>query len=92
MNGWNNILHQKFNDNYVIDVVTVNQPPMMDTKAPEGLTYVYAAILPPGRHTFLIYDPVHKRTFCKDIVVRLNTLDMFPEFPTWDKKNAQKPK
>ena len=53
---------------------------------PKGVAYVYTAIVPPGHHTFLIYDPVHKRAFCKDILVKLNTLDLYPEFPNMSDK------
>lgn len=37
--------------------------------------------LKPGHHTFLIYDPVNKRAFCQDFIVKLNTLEFFPEYP-----------
>ena len=30
---------------------------------------------------FLIYDPMTKKAFCKDIVVDLNCFDQFPQYP-----------
>ena len=42
---------------------------------------MYAAILPPGQHQFLIYCPKTKRAFCKDLVVDLNECDQYPEYP-----------
>lgn len=53
--------------------------------------YVYAAHLPPGRHMFLIYCPVTKRLFCKDIFVDLSSPHFFPEYPKSFKRTS-KPK
>lgn len=38
--------------------------------------------MPPGLHQLVIYCPVTKRAFCKDVIVDLTTLDPYPEFPT----------
>ena len=57
-------------------------------KEPECRTYVYAAYLPPGLHQFIIFDPVSERTFCKDIIIDLNSQDPFPEYPVKNTEEA----
>ena len=52
---------------------------------PECVTFVYSAYLAPGLHQFLIYCPVSKRLFCKDLIVDLSFADPYPEFPSGDK-------
>lgn len=50
--------------------------------------YVFAEMLKAGYHSFLIYDPLHGRAYCKDFVVNQNMRDqIFPEFPSKDMKN-----
>ena len=44
-------------------------------------TYVYAAYLPPGLHQFLIYCPVMKKLYVKDVFIDLSNLRYFPEYP-----------
>lgn len=44
-------------------------------------TYAYAAHLPPGLHSFLIYCPKTKRLFCKEVFVDLASSHYFPEYP-----------
>jgi hypothetical protein len=48
---------------------------------PECTTFVYSAYLKPGLHQFIIYCPVTKRAFVKDIIIDLNGQDFYPEFP-----------
>ena len=43
--------------------------------------FVFAAVLPPGYHQVLIYDPQLERAFCKDVVIKLNERDQYPEYP-----------
>ena len=69
------------NDNYLTDVCTVNQPADLNEEPPEETTYVYASFNEPGNHMVLIYDPLYKRAFCKEFIVKLNTLDHYPEYP-----------
>lgn len=47
----------------------------------ECTIYVYAAILPPGQHQFMIYCPKTNRAFCKDLIIGLNECEQFPEYP-----------
>ena len=44
-------------------------------------TFIYAAYLPPGLHQFIIYCPVTKRVFCKDIIINLNSFDDYCDHP-----------
>ena len=44
-------------------------------------TFVYAAYLAPGLHQFVVYCPVTKRAFCKDVIVDLSSADFYPEQP-----------
>jgi hypothetical protein len=48
---------------------------------PECTTFVYAGYLKPGLHQFIIYCPVTKRAFVKDVIIDLNCQDFYPEFP-----------
>lgn len=43
--------------------------------------YIYTAILPPGQHQFLLYDPKTHRAFCKDLIVDINECEQYPEYP-----------
>ena len=81
LKGWNRILFDKMNDNFLTDVFTLNQPDDLNVEPPEETTYIYSAFLQPGNHTVLIYDPLHKRAFCKEFIVKLNTVEHFPEYP-----------
>ena len=79
----------KRNQNH--DTLTINMPPGYDLpfvdpegeqmEEPDCNTYVYANFLPPGKHQIIIYCPVQKKVFCRDVVVDLSTADTFPEFP-----------
>jgi len=83
--GWERIIFDKCKRNESTDVAVVNMPPGYEIpkidkrgkkmKDPECSTFVYAAYLPPGRHQFLIYCPIRKSLFCKDIVIDLNSSD-----------------
>ena len=70
--------------NEAMDVMNINLPESIkqkDTEQRDHLTFVYAAYLPPGLHTFLIYDPKLKQIYCKDVLVDLAKSDCFPEYP-----------
>jgi len=45
------------------------------------MTYIYAAYLPPGLHSFLIYDPKNKQLFCKDLMIDISQTYSYPEYP-----------
>ena len=38
-----------------------------------GYHFIYAALLPPGHHSFLIYDPELGKAFCKELVIDANS-------------------
>lgn len=56
------------------------------------MTYVYAAYLAPGLHSFLIYDPKYKQLFCKDLMIDLSQTYYYPEYPKPYRPAAQKKK
>ena len=71
--GWNTIIHDKVANNTVTDVTTINMPADLQNKVPEeGPVFMYAAWLPPGVHNFLIYCPVTKRAFVKEVIIQHN--------------------
>ena len=84
-------MHDRCKNNQVTDVATVNMPEGYDrdrinergARLPDAActTFVYAAYLPPGLHQFIIYCPVTRRAFCKDVVIDLSASDFYPEFP-----------
>ena len=85
--GWNKVVHNILNQNYLTDVVSINQPKDLDKKAPEsGASFIFAGFYPAGQHSFLIYDPLTQRAFVKDVVVNLNSFDHYPEFPRMTEK------
>jgi len=44
--------------------------------------YVFAAMLEPGYHQFIIYDPEVERAFCKEFILDINHGQIFyPELP-----------
>lgn len=49
---------------------------------PECTTFVYAAYVPPGLHQFIIYDPITKKAYAKDMIIDLNSQDFHPEYPS----------
>ena len=49
---------------------------------------MYAAYLPPGLHSFIIYCPVTKRAYAKDIMINLSESDHYPECPEIHKPDA----
>ena len=91
--GWESVLADYVLRNELNDVETVNFPKRIDEFQPEWdnqgkvtnikecTTFVYAAYLPPGLHQFLIYDPVTKKAYVKDIILDLNASEFYPEFP-----------
>ena len=46
-----------------------------------GSHFIYAALLPPGHHSFLIYDPELDRAFCKELVIDANSQDFYSDMP-----------
>ena len=76
--------------NEIADMAVINMPPDLNVvkynRRGEPVeenceVFVYATYLPAGRHQFLIYCPVRKKVFVKDVVIDLNSLDVYPEFP-----------
>lgn len=57
IDGWNELLHDKCNQNELVDVTSVNQPNLLDGYIQYKDIYVYATFLPPGYHQMIIYDP-----------------------------------
>lgn len=68
-NGWNNIVNDKFNNNYLTDVNVVNEFPNIELGPPANTSFIYAAYLKPGHHQFLIYCPKTRRAFFQHIIV-----------------------
>ena len=50
IDGWNELLHDKCNQNELVDVTSVNQPNLLDGYIQYKDIYVYASFLPPGYH------------------------------------------
>ena len=85
LQGWETVLNDKCCNNTIQDVLNINLPYDLNKKQEvpqECKSFIYAAYLPPGLHQLVLYCPVTKRAFCKDIIVDLSTLDPYPEFPT----------
>ena len=68
--GWNYMIFDKCMNNTVTDVTTINMPAHLDKSVPNGEVYCYAAWMPPGHHQFLLYDPLHKRGFTKEVIIQ----------------------
>lgn len=79
--GWNKVLHHKLNENYLTDVHVVNEFPNLEQVAPTGTAFIYTAFLKPGHHQFLIYCPATRRAFVKNIIVEVNMMEFYPEYP-----------
>ena len=47
----------------------------------KGDHFIYAALLQPGHHSFLIYDPENDRAYCKEMVVHANTQEFYSDMP-----------
>ena len=56
---------------------------MGETRGEEflGQHFIYAALLPPGHHSFLIYDPELDKAFCKELVIEANSQDFYSDMP-----------
>ena len=84
MKGWEKVILDKACNNELTDAQTINMPfgydlpKKVDERTgklppdPECTTFVYSAYLKPGLHQFIIYCPVTKRAFVKDIIIDLN--------------------
>ena len=71
--GWNRILFDQCHYNYTTDVLAINQPADLASKAEEKCSdFVYAGYLAPGRHQLLIYSPRAQKVFFKELLVDLN--------------------
>jgi hypothetical protein len=84
LKGFNRILFDMSFRNTINNIKVVNMDPGGLRKMDIGSTnemYIYAAVLPPGRHNLLIYCPQQERAFVKQFYVGLNTTDPVPEFP-----------
>ena len=83
LKGWHKILDDKCNRNDIIDILTLNQPTCISQRSqpPINSLYSFAAFLPPGLHSFLIYDPYTSRAFCKTMVVDHNKQYFFSDLP-----------
>ena len=95
--GWEKILYDKCFNNEAMDVATINVPHEVVSafKARKGpakkcSTFAYATFLPPGRHQLLIYCPVNKKVYCKDVVIDLNKFDLYMNYPTQLKEKLEK--
>jgi len=96
------VIYEKTMKNQAQDVCHINFPTGINVQkfdefgrpveTSDCTNYVYAAYLPPGRHQFIIYCPLTKKAFCKDIIVDLNQFDLYPEYPLTldDVKKVQK--
>lgn len=80
--GWRHIINDMVNNNEILDVHTINIPDLTAYNIDRQDVFVFAGLLPPGYHQFLIYDPQLERAFCKDVVIKLSDRDFFPEYPT----------
>ena len=66
--------------NELSDIKVINAPDLTKDLSKSNI-YIYAALLKPGYHQLHIYDPQSERAFCQDFVLKLNSVDLFPEFP-----------
>lgn len=83
LEGWRYVLKDFCESNELTDVFCVNKPNLSDYNLEARDIFCYAAVLQPGYHQFIIYDPRQERAFCQDIVVGLNSVarDYYPELP-----------
>ena len=69
--------------------MTINPPEFVKNDPKKGLKvdknvqvpFVYAEILPPGHHQFMIYDPQTDMMWFKEFILDANTKDTYPESP-----------
>ena len=64
----------------------VNKVKSFDKKSNKCKSWVYAAYLPAGSHQFLIWDPILKKLFIKDVIIDLAQTESYPEFPKMPRK------
>ena len=82
LEGWPDVLREFVDLNEVVDVLAINKPGLSDYNLEVRDVFVFAGFLPPGYHSFVIYDPRQERAFCKDIVVTPSERrGCYPELP-----------
>jgi hypothetical protein len=61
----------------------IRQAPQKGLKVDPNLhiPFVYAEILPPGYHQFLLFDPQTEALWYKEFILDSNLKDQFPECP-----------
>mmetsp|Transcript_31894 Transcript_31894/g.48864 ORF Transcript_31894/g.48864 Transcript_31894/m.48864 type:complete len:83 (+) Transcript_31894:271-519(+) len=64
-----------------IENIKTHKPDKVERVIADCNVFVYAGYLPAGRHQFLIYSQERKQAFVKDIVIDLNSSDLYPEYP-----------
>lgn len=82
--GWHKILDDKCRKNDIIDMMTINYPESISQRLspPSKSLYCYANFLPPGLHSFVIFDPYLRKAFCKTMVVDHNKQYFFSDLPS----------
>ena len=82
--GWHKILDDKCKKNDIIDMMTINYPESISQRSspPSKSLYCYANFLPPGLHSFIIFDPYLRKAFCKTMVVDHNKQYFFSDLPS----------
>ena len=89
LTGYQLPLHDKLFKNGQTDVMAINPPEYVKKDPKKGLKldkniqvpFVYAEILPPGHHQFVIYDPQSDEMWFKEFILDANTKDTYPESP-----------
>lgn len=76
MEGWHRIMHDRCTKNELDEARKINYQPVLSEGGLEeqentGL-YVFQATCKPGLHQFVIYDPLSKRAFARELVIDLN--------------------
>ena len=81
LDGFHHILEDKLFNNDFHDVHAINAPPNCSHGPPRDEHFVYYEYLPPGHHQFVIYDPKVSELYTHDLVVGMNTKEIFTDFP-----------
>lgn len=75
------ILQDMVHHNTYRDVTTVNMPADFCSTPESTQDYMFAAYMPPGRHHFLLYDPLFKKAYVKEFTIHPNSFDSYVDFP-----------
>jgi len=87
LTGWNKLLHQKCNKNQILQTQSINQPeciqdPEAKIETQSATHYAYGAMLEPGYHQLIVYDPLLNKAFCTEFLVDLNPHQIiYPDLP-----------